>query len=670
LSPPRPTTPFTWLACAVLLVLITGHAVVATRAMRAKSTTADELAHVTGGYTFNRYNDYRMHPENGNLPQRLQALPATLQGAGYPAPEGLAWRTSNVWQTGYRFFYGVPGNAERLLAGARAMNALFGAAVLVLVAVWAWNLFGPAGAVAATGFGATCPTMLAHSGLATSDMAMTFFLLAAVSAWWWHLHDPRRRVLALSAATFGLACVAKYSAVLLPPIYLLLTVAARWIARDAPGLRRRLLVRSTTVHVAAAFLFIWAFFGFRYSAFNPALPPGELDPGWTYVLSSGGFKAAVVEFFRDWRLLPEGWLYGFMFVLKHAEARGTFLDGDYRIHGWVSFFPKAFLYKTPPALLAALAVVVVAGALWARERGRAALAAVARRIVPLAALFAVYWAVSLASSLNIGHRHILPTYPVLYIAAGALGWMTVRAARHGAAGGVATGALALLLAGWQVAEARGIHPHYLAYFSPAAGGPAEGYRHLVDSSLDWGQDLPGLKAWLDANRRPGEPVFQSYFGTGEPTYYGIDAVQLPRLLGYPPRRPWRRLEPGLYALSATMLQHAYSRVRGPWTPAQEASYQELRAQESALLALEGPLDPAAAPVQGVPAEQWNYAWDMYDQLRFARLCHYLRARRPDAMVGYSILIYRVDRAELDAALNDSVGTLARAIERVATAHQD
>ena len=31
---------------------------------------------------------------------------------------------------------------------------------------------------------------------------------------------------------------------------------------------------------------------------------------------------------------------------------------------------------------------------------------------------AVYWATAMTSNINIGHRHILPTYPVMYILAG------------------------------------------------------------------------------------------------------------------------------------------------------------------------------------------------------------------------------------------------------------
>ncbi len=667
----RPRFSTAFLATVVLLIAL-GHGLLAVRAMRQKSTTSDELAHVTGGYTFNHWNDYRMHPENGLLPQRWQTLPLTLAGAHYPELKGADWSEGNVWMTGYRFFYHLGNNHEWFLFTARAMNALFGVATVLLVAAWARYFFGWAGAFTAVIFCALCPTMLAHSALATSDMAMCFFLLAAASAYWWHLHDGRSRILILSAITFGLACVAKFTAVLLLPLFLLLallrcvrssplSLGGRTFA--TPAGRLGAVAASTVVHGLVAVLVIWAFSGFRYAAFNPALPPGEFNPSWDYMLSIGGWKAWVIDFCRVWHLLPEGFLYGFAFVLRYAEARGAFLDGDYSILGWVSFFPKAFIYKTPPSLLLGLVAAITLLLLWAREKGLACLRTQLYRAAPLWLLFALYWGASLPSHLNIGHRHILPTYPVLYIVCGGLGWAAVRTAARSRAGGLAVAAAVAGLLGWQGAIAAGIYPHFLAYFSPIIGGPAEGYQHLADSSLDWGQDLPGLKAWLDASRRPGEPVYLSYFGTSEPDYYGIKAVRMPMIHTFRRARPWYWPEPGLYVLSATMLQHVYMPIRGPWTMEHEHQYQELRRNDANFRALKASPNGHPELMHDTTPLQWNRAWGLYEELRFARLCHYLRARQPDAMIGYSILVFRLSQTEIDAALNGSASELAAAIQR-------
>ena len=85
-----------WTLFAVLAVLI-AHFALAILSVRHKSPTFDETAHMTAGYAFWRFNDYRLQPENGNLPQRLAALPLVIAGAAFPDRNQDAWRRSNVW---------------------------------------------------------------------------------------------------------------------------------------------------------------------------------------------------------------------------------------------------------------------------------------------------------------------------------------------------------------------------------------------------------------------------------------------------------------------------------------------------------------------------------------------------------------------------------------------
>ena len=102
---------------------------------------------------------------------------------------------------------------------------------------------------------------------------------------------------------------------------------------------------------------------------------------------------------------------------------------------------------------------------------------------------------SLFTPLNIGYRHILPVYLPVFAAAGAGVWALGRRSRWGLL------FMGVLLAG-QIPTAARIYPDYLSYFNPLAGGTRGGYRHLTDSNVDWGQDLPALAAWL----RPIPPL--------------------------------------------------------------------------------------------------------------------------------------------------------------------
>lgn len=670
---PAGSSPTPWhrsrpMLVAVVTVLLALHWLLAVASKARESVTADELAHLTGGFTYWQFNDYRIQPENGNLPQRWAALPAWLEGAKFPAlPDNAYWRTSDAWVLGHQFFYETgEDHFPRLMAG-RAMIALFSAATGLVVFLWSRRLFGTAGGLVSLVFYAFSPNFLAHGALVTSDSCMVLCFLVSVGAYWRHLHDSRVRWWWVSAVAFGLACVAKVSAVLILPMMVLMAVVRAWApdplgwhgrAWSTPGRKLGAIALSTVGQGVVAWVIIWAFFGFRYSAANPALPAADhfIRP-WEITLSHLGGLAPVVQALRATHLLPEAFLYGFSFVMEMSQYRSGFLDGAYSVVGWTRFFPLAFLYKSTLPVL--LGCVVGLGALLRRWRtsptaGGPGWRADLYRMTPLLVLFAVYWAASLTSHLNIGHRHLLPTYPVLFILFGGFGtWL----ARHRLAA-----ALVIVLAGWQVAEGVRTYPHYLAYFNPAVGGPAEGHRHLVDSSLDWGQDLPGLKAWLDQHAN-GEPVFLSYCGSGEPDYYHLRAQRLPFVNGFKIPQPWVPLTPGIYCIGATMLEHVYSPIRGAWTPELEKEYQWMRGFEPMFLEYFGSPARRAEMDREAGPEKWKRAWTRHDLLRFARLCHYLRARQPDANVGYSILIYRLTAEEIAAATTGSIEDWQRAIER-------
>ncbi|MFZ5497293.1 MAG: ArnT family glycosyltransferase [Verrucomicrobiota bacterium] len=669
--PTLPTRLPPLLQAGLLILLLGTHAWMALTASREKSATADEMAHLTAGLAYWQFNDYRLQPENGNLPQRWEALPAWLGGHRLPA-DHPDWPVANVWGVGRAYFAAHSADLADLLFAARAMNVVWSLGTGLLVWWWARRLFGATGALLALTLFAFCPTFLAHGALATSDMCMAFFMLASVTACWRHLEELHPGKGLVSAVVFGLACVAKFSCVLLPlifaPMWLARLLSARplpWRGREVRSLAAKaaLLAVSAVAHILAAFTIIWLFFGFRHGAAGPGLPAlVTYHMSWETALNGLGLKGTLIGMMRPLAILPDAYLYGFTFVLNMSQQRAAYLNGDYSLTGWVQFFPYAFLVKTPlPLLIAIGASGVISLRRWWRQPGswRTDLFAT----LPLASSFIIYWLFSLGSHLNIGHRHLLPTYPALFILCGAIGWASRREMRSPTAT-----LLICLLLGTQAAASLRVRPHYLAFFNHLAGGPEEGWRHLVDSSLDWGQDLPGLARRLRAEEtRPGQPrVYVSYFGTDDPARYGINAVELPTLPFLSKTRPWHTLQPGLYALSATMLSHVYSRYRGEWTQEREESYQKLRALEPLLLRYAAEPDNREALMPGLSPDRVTGMWDTYEQLRFARLCHYLRARGADEQIGYSILIFRLSAVELTAALHRPYSVWLRAMEHAAT----
>ena len=605
-----------------------------------EGVVGDEIAHLTAGYTYWKFDDYRMQPENGNLPQRWAALPLLARkDLVFPPLDQSAWRISDVWEMGFRWFYDFGNDLPGMLRAGRRMIALFGIATGALVFLWGRRLYGDRGALLAVTLFAFCPTMLANGALITSDMTATCMFLAAVTAFWAMAH----RLTLLRCLVFGLAlgflCVAKFSAPLIAPMCAILfavrvargdTLESGW--RLPPQLVGRMriaisLIAATVVACALAVAVIWGSYGFKYPMFRHFEPNRVRSlVGWDVLEDQGGPLVPILRFARDHELFPESYIYGFAHTYRFSRYRKAFLNGDYRSSGWIQYFPYTTAVKTPIALF----ILIALAALYLASRRRSAREWLDGLYAwsPLLSLFVVYWPFALTSHLNIGHRHIMPIYPVLFVmAAGAACWIT-RPLRL-------AGAFVMALAGWFAAESIWIRPHYLAYFNEFVG-PTDAWKHVVDASLDWGQDLPSVKTWLDAHP-PDGPVFISYFGSGDVNYYGVKATRVGdanfdvRLRKVP-----AILTGGLWIISVSQFQQVYTEARGRWDPEKEKRYHALLGNVIELSKTGGKLTTAEG--------------NTFEEFQFARLCHYLMDRKPLAELNYTFLIYKLSDDEVTQAL--------------------
>jgi Dolichyl-phosphate-mannose-protein mannosyltransferase len=267
----------TWSVYATVVAMLLWYFGSAVSAISQKCTTFDETLHLTAGYSSWKFHDFRMQPENGNLPQRWAAIPLLFRTTHFPNFDQLVWRKSAVVQVGDQFFYDVGNNADAMLRGGRAMMALFGVALGALVFFWARSLMGTGPALVSLGLYAFCPTMLANGPLITSDMAAALFFSASMFCIWRVLHHVNWQNLMIGSLVTGCLFVSKFSAPLIGLMGALL-VAIQLISRQPTVVSfggkiwevhrrsRRLLIHLATiaVHAAVLWIVIWAFFDFRY----------------------------------------------------------------------------------------------------------------------------------------------------------------------------------------------------------------------------------------------------------------------------------------------------------------------------------------------------------------------------------------------------------------------
>jgi hypothetical protein len=387
---------------------------------------------------------------------------------------------------------------------------------------------------------------------------------------------------------WGAALASKFSALIFSPILPLALLAraasAEPLTLVLPRRSERLLVdrpqRARALGAAAALsaLLAWGTLWLAYG----------FDAGSSASATRGaGLSAELAHTFervQSFGILPAAYVQGLASATASASVRYSFLLGRVSIHGFTYYFVITPLVKMPLPVLFLL-TWGVGHALHGIRRGRPGYALL---LVPAV----VYYAASLNGRLNIGHRHLLPMYPFLFVLAGsaaAVLWKRKLKA-----------ALGLVLSAWLLVGTVAVAPNYLTYFNELGGGPRGGLSIVVDSNLDWGQGLPALKRWMDDARV--SRIYLSYFGSAWPEAYGIDYVALPSF--FPLQRPAAShidLAQAQYiAISATNLQHVY-------------------------------LDGSA------PKELSQF----FDHLR--------TAREPEAIVGNSIYVYRLRKRGSEAA---------------------
>jgi hypothetical protein len=559
-----------------------------------KSAAYDEPIHLLAGMRILQEGDHEFNHEHPPLMKALAALPVLASGASTPLDPWTYENEYDEWPLSHNWMY--HGNdGDRLLRLGRAPIAMSGVLLCLGVAWVARRLtsgdrpgggmrgqgdritHGMLAAAAAVLLFAVEPNLLAHGSMITTDMGMSLFFFATVVAFWLYLTTRARGWLVVCGLLWGFGLLAKFSSVLTGPVLLVMGVMAIFLgpgrrpgirpklARgahvpgeeaepDDPGLKERLSVilaapmpwdRSgkpgklrnpggnapVRLLISLAFAALLAVLvlnaGYGFDGSLSSLRSMDLESKTFQAWAEGSLGAIPIP-------TPAPFVMGF----DHAEAGGqrwwSYLMGEHSMTGWKHYYLVALLVKTslPLMLLALGGFILAPGAGLASRRDLILLA-----LPPLVLLFAF----TLSGNLkNIGLRYVLPVYPFLCLLGG-LGVVAL-GCRFRKAGHIA----AALLLVWAVGAEIVIYPDHLAYFNEIAGGPEGGRWWLLDSNVDWGQDLKGLAAWMKEEQV--DRIYLDYFGRSCPDAYEIRTV--------------KDFRGGYLAVSATHLAGVYRKDKG------------------------------------------------------------------------------------------------------------
>jgi len=465
--------------------------------VRHESQTSDEGRQLLSGYTYLTSGHFTVAVEHPPLLKLLWAVPVWFL---HPSPP----HGGDAWLAAADFLYHNRVSADAMLMAGRCSAIAVSVLLGLAIAYWARCHFGVGPALFAVFLFAADPNFLANGRYIKNDVGASLMIFAATMIWGDYLVQATRKRLWLSGLVVGLALTTKNSAMILWPAMLLLYLLHRWQQRRRFSAVECVRTFGTVGIVAFAVIFL--VYGFEVS-------PAGSSPGFAMRI----FPAA------SWLTRVPVPALGYFRGLGNLSLRQagkalevSYLLGRQSASGWWYMSPVAFAVKTPLAELALFGMVlaVAAGRLRTlRLRG------MDFRWLLLLATPACYCVAALVAHSNAGERHLLPLYPFLFVfSAGVL--LGGRAPKWGWPAVAACGLLLIL-------ETGSVHPHYLAFFNALAGGPAGGREYLVDSNLDWGQDVRNLKVYMDDHRIPS--VCISYFGWADLDYYGIRHRSLPEI---------------------------------------------------------------------------------------------------------------------------------------------
>ena len=568
---------------AILLLGIFG--VLAITSMWNDSANYDERIHLPAGYSYLTHKDMRLNPEHPPLVKDLSALPLLFLKIKFPY-QSFGWNTLSTsdinrtpsWQTDVAFgndlLYYSGNDAQKMMRYGRLLIILIG--VLLGFYIWKFSreLWGESAAVIALAMYSFSPTVLAHSRLVTTDVAAAAaFFISFYYLYKW-LKIPTYKNLFIFGIVLGLAFLTKFSTFLLIPIFglIILVWAILSPMGRSPEERQKhlkLYITGFIFSLIIAYLVVGAIYAFH--VWNYPTQKQQIDTD--FILSTFGFQPLVnfnvwlsgTPYLRAWGQYFLGLL---MVIQRSAGGNTTYYLGEVSAEGARSYFPIVYLIKEPLAYI----LMVFLGLFLAlkhcvnhcRERQvkywwRDFIDLIKNNPAEMGMILIilVYWAFSIRSRLNIGVRHILPTLPFIYVLTGRQlgnwikGDITERISNFRGFWQllglywkrVKRSAFIILLFVWAILTVIFVFPSFLAYFNEIAGGPDNGYKWVVDSNLDWGQDILRLAQYIETNNI--NTIKLDYF-SGAPAEYYIKTAKVESFNREVPQKGWLAVSSTIY----------------------------------------------------------------------------------------------------------------------------
>jgi hypothetical protein len=508
------------------------------------SPTIDEIAYLPAGLSHWQLGNFELAKVSPPLVPSIAAIPLLAFGAETnwshldPTPGSLISHS-----VGRDFL--IANGPRSLWLFMWARWALIPLSVLGAVScyLWARDLAGRVAGLMSAALWCFCPNILAHAQLVTTDLGATALGIAAGYTFWRWLKRPTWGSAVLAGLALGGAESAKTTLLAFVGLWPMLWLAWTWSVRRSTS---RAIWRQTAGQLALIMITAWYCLNSVYGFDGSFKPLGQF-PFVSRTFAGSQLEPGAIgnRFTHSWlgaipMPLPEQYVLGVDLQRRELENIGprglvrSYLRGRWSNHGWWYYYLYGLAVKIPLGTWWLLLIAV-----WLRGGTPKAIADWRNDITVLAPIATILAIVSSQTEFSAHFRYILPILPFGFV------WISqsIRAVIRRST--VRNLAVAIALS-WSIASSLWCAPHHLAYFNELTGGPFGGHFHLLDSNIDWGQDLLYLKTWIAAHPS-SRPMKVAYLGLFPPNLIGIDYPPPPESAASDADSA--ELRPGWYAIS-------------------------------------------------------------------------------------------------------------------------
>lgn len=507
---------------SILVILMMSFFVLSFSAVIQKSSTSDEAVHLTAGYEYLKYRDFRWNPEHPPLAKEIAALPLLFMDINAPHDTEAYFEVDQYPHADNFLHVKNKKKSNFMLNASRAMMLMFGFVIMLVIFFWASELAGEKAALVSIALFAFSPIFLAHTPLITTDVSSVSFGFLSFYMIWKLFQTTEPRYLVFAGISMGLSLSSKHSAIIILPIAIIM------FSIEA-ALKNKTIKRFTSLIVKGRILKQGGFFAIYFIILLMLINQSFLGISLVALLTAIVMTLHVIKLLEIKNIIIDYFLcvsfmslvyillalivtpvfyfdyansifsgdlfksFNNLIYVLYQSSQGhrypTFLNGQ---HSWTGFWEYyLFMFTAKASIPLIVCLVGSAILIFADRKARKPL------VFLLLPVFIYMFLITAFNKAQIGIRHAIFIFPFIMVSAAVL----INFIKE-KIGGKPAIILSLILISFQGITAVKTFPDYISFTNGLLFKPQNAYMHISDSNLDWGQNVKKLVKYLKSNGNP------------------------------------------------------------------------------------------------------------------------------------------------------------------------